>query len=253
MDHIDGTAPNERELHETEEDEESEPIESEQPESISEREEGEEEDPDADPDAANKNKIAGVEVGSNAMGMLGDPFSQQLLAAGDSVASAERLKNASRGGARPKPKYKNRDEPPEPVPLPVLPQNCYITISKKVLIEKMLAKYYLTWHPFPKIYGELLVFKTKKADQMNKKETIVYREYSLCKRLQMAPPQSKSLGNKKTRKPMMRRGETPPPEVEEEKEAKLQSFEVDILEPLAKEEWINFVKTIDSTKGLGWF
>ena len=34
---------------------------------------------------------------------------------------------------------------------------------------------------------------------------------------------------------------------------KLQTFSVNILEPLSKEEWINFAKVIDGTKGLGFF
>ena len=116
----------------------------------------------------------------------------------------------------------------------------------------MLDKYFLTWHPFPKISGELLVFKTRKDDQTNKKETIVYREYSLCKRLGQ-PVESKNLGGNIKRKPLLRRGEVEDALPEVEKLAKLQSFEVNILEPLSKEEWINFVKTIDATKGLGWF
>ena len=37
-------------------------------------------------------------------------------------------------------------------------------MMKKVLIEKMEGKYFLASHPFPKILGEMIIFKPKKAD-----------------------------------------------------------------------------------------
>ena len=37
-------------------------------------------------------------------------------------------------------------------------------LMKKVLVEKMEQKYFLASHPFPKIYGELIIFRPKKAD-----------------------------------------------------------------------------------------
>ena len=42
-------------------------------------------------------------------------------------------------------------------------------------------------------------------------------------------------------------------EKEKEPEAKLQCLEVDIEDPLSREEWNNFIAVIEETKGLGWF
>lgn len=55
---------------------------------------------------------------------------------------------------------------------------------KKVLIDKMAAKYFLASHPYPKIEGEMIIFKPKKADQTQGKDVIIYRDFSLRKRLE---------------------------------------------------------------------
>ena len=58
-----------------------------------------------------------------------------------------------------------------------IPESCYVSMMKKVLIEKMAAKYFLASHPFPKIEGEMIVFKPKKNDQNQGKDVIIYRDY----------------------------------------------------------------------------
>ena len=108
--------------------------------------------------------IASFGLGQTGGSGLLDMFSQSLMNAGEIASSAEKLAALSKKSEEPKPKYKKLGEPPDPVPLPILPQRCYINMSKNVLIEKLLAKYYLTWHPLPKLFGELLVFKKVKAD-----------------------------------------------------------------------------------------
>ena len=139
---------------------------------ISEREEGEEcSDTDtekAKSEAPENDKLEGADatgslLNAGGSGML-DMFSSSLMNIGEMVSSAEKLAALSKKSDEPKPTYKRMGEPPEPVPEPILPQSCYITMSKNVLIEKLIAKYYLTWHPLPKLFGELLVFKKKKAD-----------------------------------------------------------------------------------------
>lgn len=68
-----------------------------------------------------------------------------------------------------------------------IPESCYISMMKKVLIEKMEAKYFLASHPFPKIEGEMIICKPKKNDQTQGKEVIIYRDYSLRKRIETTP------------------------------------------------------------------
>lgn len=60
-------------------------------------------------------------------------------------------------------------------------------MMKKALIEKLDAKYFLASHPYPKLEGEMVIFKPKKADQTKGKDVIVYRDFSLRKRLETTP------------------------------------------------------------------
>lgn len=39
-----------------------------------------------------------------------------------------------------------------------IPDTCFISMIKKVKIEKLDAKFYLVCHPYPMIEGELLIF-----------------------------------------------------------------------------------------------
>ena len=46
-----------------------------------------------------------------------------------------------------------------------LPPSCHVSMMKKVLIEKnMTQKYVLASHPYPKLEGEMIIFKPKKED-----------------------------------------------------------------------------------------
>ena len=57
-------------------------------------------------------------------------------------------------------------------------------MMKKVLIEKFENKYFLASHPYPKIEGEMIIFKPVKDDQTQGKDVIVYSDYSLRKRIE---------------------------------------------------------------------
>ncbi len=74
----------------------------------------------------------------------------------------------------------------------VIPESCHISMMKKVLIEKMEAKYFLASHPFPKLEGEMIICKPKKNDQTQGKEVIIYRDYSLRKRIETTPQTANS-------------------------------------------------------------
>jgi hypothetical protein len=68
-----------------------------------------------------------------------------------------------------------------------IPPSCFVTMIKKVLIEKMDGKWFLASHPYPKIEGEMIIFKPKKGDQTQGKDAIVYRDFSLRKRIETTP------------------------------------------------------------------
>ena len=40
-----------------------------------------------------------------------------------------------------------------------IPESCYLSMMKKILIEKLEAKFLLAVHPFPRIEGEMIIFK----------------------------------------------------------------------------------------------
>lgn len=78
-----------------------------------------------------------------------------------------------------------------------LPESCFISMMKKVKIEKLNSKFYLVSHPFPQIEGEMLIFQPKKDDQ-SEEDLIVYRDYSLRKRI---PTAEKTAGLMKRKAP----------------------------------------------------
>ena len=80
-----------------------------------------------------------------------------------------------------------------------IPDSCLLTMMKKVLVEKFEgSKYLLTSHPYPKIEGEMIIFKPRKDDQTQGKDVIVYRDYSLRKRIETVPkPPNNELKRKK--------------------------------------------------------
>ena len=64
-----------------------------------------------------------------------------------------------------------------------LPPSCLLNYVKKILIDKMPGKYFLSAHPYPKIDGEMFILKPQKKDQTSK-DAITYRDYSLRKRIE---------------------------------------------------------------------
>jgi len=75
-------------------------------------------------------------------------------------------------------------------------------MKKKLKIDKLDNRYVLLSHPYPLVEGQLILFQPKKEDQ-KEKDDIIYRDYSLCKRIETAPkPEKTSLSKKKkTKKP----------------------------------------------------
>ena len=125
----------------------------------------------------------------------------------------------------------------------------------------MAAKYFLGSHPYPKIEGELIVFKPQKNDQTQGKDVILLRDYSLRKRIETTPKNNNYVQDnlaKKTKAPLKSskdRKDDEEKDAEKEKEPmpNMQCLEVDIEDPLSKEEWNNFIGVVEETKGLGWF
>jgi len=45
-----------------------------------------------------------------------------------------------------------------------IPETCHMAMMKKLLIEKLENKFFLAVHPFPRIEGEMIIFKPQKED-----------------------------------------------------------------------------------------
>ena len=136
-----------------------------------------------------------------------------------------------------------------------IPESCYLTMMKKILIEKLENKFFLAVNPFPRIEGEMIIFKPQKEDQTRGKDVLVYRDFSLRKRIETTPLAIKEaiLSQKKQQKLVNKGKEDKEEKKENVPDALLPCLEVDITEPLSKSEWANWLKVIDETQGLGWF
>jgi len=128
-----------------------------------------------------------------------------------------------------------------------------ISMMKKVLIEKMESKYFLASHPYPKVEGEMIIFKPLKVDQTQGKDVIVYRDYSLRKRIETGPKMVTSDLAARKKRAADKANKDDDKKEKEEKKAYRQCLEVDITDPLSHDEWTNFAQVIDETQGLGWF
>lgn len=122
-----------------------------------------------------------------------------------------------------------------------IPDECKIRISKKTKIEKLDGKFLLISHPHPSFEGELLILQPKKADQDSDSDEIVYRDYSLKKRL---PTKEKStVGESKIKSKKSKESET----------SKLACLEIVIEDPINHIEWQNLAEVLNMSQGLGWF
>lgn len=75
-----------------------------------------------------------------------------------------------------------------------LPNDCKLEIPVKALIDTLDENYVLVAHPFPQIEGEMLLFQRDIDDQSQEQEGwIVCRDYSLRKRVQTQPKDTKKL------------------------------------------------------------
>lgn len=110
---------------------------------------------------------------------------------------------------------------------------------KGVKIEKLDAKFLLVSHPFPQIEGEMLIFQPKKDDQ-SEEDLIVYRDYSLRKRIPTEEKKATTLSKKKKTQEL-------------EVDAKLQCLEIDNENPLSPVEWRNIATVIKEIRGISWF
>lgn len=126
-----------------------------------------------------------------------------------------------------------------------IPEACHINLLKNSKIEKLREKYLLLVHPFPIIEGEMLILQPKKEDQ-KERDLIVYRDYSLRKRL--ATKEKASKDDFFTRK---EKGEQS--SVSDENVSKLQCLEIDLEQPLATVEWKNMAEVVNEVMGLSWF
>lgn len=123
---------------------------------------------------------------------------------------------------------------------------------KKGLVEKLREKYFLASHPYPKLEGEMIIFRPRKEDQTLGKDVIVYRDYSLRKRIETTPKENfveKNLREKKKSKDARAEEEAK----KEDHTPTLQCLDIDITEPLSDAEWNNLLDVANETQGLAWF
>ena len=69
-----------------------------------------------------------------------------------------------------------------------LPETCKLQMLKANRVEDLGMNYNIVQHPFPQIDGELLIFQSNLEDKADSDKVMVYRDYSLRKRI---PPSNK--------------------------------------------------------------
>lgn len=122
-----------------------------------------------------------------------------------------------------------------------IPSSCFYSFSKHSRIEKFDQKYILVVHPTPVFEGEMLLVQPKKEDQSDK-DTIVFRDYSLRKRLPCKPKPELTAGEKLKEK-----------KKKETEISKLQCLEIALDEPLCSIEWVHVAEVLNSVNGMCWF
>ena len=97
-------------------------------------------------------------------------------------------------------------------------------------------------HPNPAIEGELVIVKPNKKDQDSDDDDIVFRDFSLRKRIPAKedPAQDKDKNGKDKKK-------------KDKDESKLACLEVSIEEPINTVEWQNLSEVVNMCQGLAWF
>lgn len=121
-----------------------------------------------------------------------------------------------------------------------LPETCFLIMMKGNKIAKLDKKYKLLAHPYPLLEGEMILFQPLKQDQYDK-HYIVYRDYSLKKRIPTRAP------NKKLTTYQQKQLEK-----EDEESSRLRSLEIDLFTPMSYIDWKNFAEVLSEVQGLGW-
>eukprot|EP00347_Sterkiella_histriomuscorum_P001454 403371978 len=121
-----------------------------------------------------------------------------------------------------------------------IPQDCIMSIIKGNQIHKLSKKYLLLSHPQPKIEGEMILFQPLKQDQYDP-QVVVYRDYSLRKRL-ATRPRPKKLSSYQQKKV----------DTEDKEQSKLRCLEIDLRQPLSTIDWQNFATVLSEVQGLGF-
>jgi hypothetical protein len=109
-----------------------------------------------------------------------------------------------------------------------IPDSCFMILTKGNKISKLEKKFKLLAHPYPLLEGEMIMFQSLKQDQYDK-TLIVYRDYSLRKRIPTRPVSKKLTSYQQKQM-----------EKEDEENTKLRSLEVDLFNPLSFIDWHNF-------------
>lgn len=84
--------------------------------------------------------------------------------------------------------------------------------------------------------------KEEKENNQDNKNCIVYKDYSLRKRIPTEPKPARITAYQK--KKMMD---------DDQEKTKLQCLEIDIESPLSTIDWTNFSLVINEIQGMGWF
>lgn len=108
--------------------------------------------------------------------------------------------------------------------------NCKLEMLKLNRIEKLDLDYVLVAHPYPQLEGEMLLFQMN-PEESEDKECILYRDYSLQRRL---------LTEKEDKSEFLKKKDVQ----DDQEKSKLQCREINIENPLSYIDWKHFTMVI---------
>lgn len=115
-------------------------------------------------------------------------------------------------------------------------------LSKSVIL-KLDDNFMLAANPYPQLEGEMLLFQYNPDDQSPEIDGIVYRDYSLRKRLKSEPKTKTLVSSAVAKKKAME---------EDAEKTKVQCLDINLAEPLSTLDWHHMAAITKEIGAMAW-
>ena len=108
---------------------------------------------------------------------------------------------------------------------------------------KLDDNYILVANPYPVLEGEMLLFQYNPDDQSPETEGIVYRDYSLRKRMKAELKTKNIVSSAMAKKKQLE---------EDSEKTKIQCLDINVAEPLSTIDWHHMSEIIKEISAMSW-